>query len=73
MDCRIEVEYASPFPTAVASENVLLQLDVQVGFCIIAERTPAMKLCSRIAYDMNADEFHDIFDTARQIAVDTQF
>ena len=64
---------AAAFAAAVASENVFLQFDVQVCFRIVAERAPAMELCSSVPDNMYSDQIHNILNAAWQIAVDTQF
>ena len=68
----IEVEDSPALAAAVAAEHIPVQLDIQMGFFIVAERAAAVKLRTRVSHDMNAKQIHNVFNAAGQVAVDVQ-
>lgn len=43
----------STFTTAITTENIVLEFDIQMGFPIRAKRAPAMQLCACVSHDLD--------------------
>lgn len=67
MHHRIQVKYSSTTTTAVAAEDILTDLHIQVCLLVIAKWTSAMQLGAGIAHHLDANQIDDILDVARHI------